>query len=189
MGESKAQSSYHRHEMQLEYTIWCTEIIGRHHDEQLKLIGIYLFETFHDRHMFRQCLLQIVRTLIADFHQQGCGLTIDESIDTLIHIVVAGDVPVESFCESVECPESCIVALGGNYLTGTNHCCNITSQVVGTTNMSTQHTDDIQSHTINAYYCRVFVFILDVRCNRPHADTHRPNENEGILVLPFLAHL
>ena len=107
--------------MQLEHTVWYTEVVRCHQDDQLKLFGIYLFETFHDSHMLRQCLLQIVRSFVADFHQQGCWFAIDESVDTLIHIVVAGDGPVKAFCKRIERPEACIVALGGDHFSCTQN--------------------------------------------------------------------
>ena len=103
-GESKAQRGYHRHEVQLQHAVWCAEVVGCHHDDQLKRPGIHLFKALDDRHMLRQRLLQIVSTLVADFHQQGCRLTTDEGKDALVHVIVAGNGPMEALSQRVERP-------------------------------------------------------------------------------------
>ena len=121
--------------MQLEHPVWRTEVIRCHQDDQLKLLGINLFEAFDDGHMLWQSLLQIVCSLVADFHQQGCWFAIDESVDTLIHIVVAGDGPVEALCKRIERPEACIVALRGDHFSGSDDACNLTSQIVRPSDM------------------------------------------------------
>ena len=122
--------------MQLEHTVWRTEVIRCHQDDQLKLLGINLFEAFHDGHMLWQSLLQIVSTLVADFHQQGCWFAIDESVDTLIHIVVAGDGPVEALSKRIERPKTSIIALSGNHFTGSDDACDLTSQTIRPSDMS-----------------------------------------------------
>ena len=122
--------------MEFEHTVWYTEVVGCHQDDQLKLLGIHFVKTLDDSHMLWQSLLQIVSTLVADFHQQGCRLAIDESKDTLIHVVVAGDGPVEALSKRIECPETCIVALGGDHFSGSDDACDLTSQIIRPSDMS-----------------------------------------------------
>ena len=186
-GESKAQRGYHRHKVQLQHAVRSAKVVGCHHDDQLKLPGINLFKALDDCHMLRQRLLQIVRSLVADFHQQGCWLAMDEGKDTLIHVIVAGDGPVEALSQRVERPKPCIVALCGNDLAGTNHRSHVTRQIVGTTDVSAQHGDDIQSHAVHTHHSRVFVLVFDIRSNGANADAHSPYEHKRIEILPALA--
>ena len=188
MGESKAQSSYHWHEMQLEHTVWYTEVVGRHQNDQLKLLGVYLFEAFDDGDMFGQGLLQIVSTLVADFHQQGSRFAIDESKDTFIHIVIAGDGPVESFSKRVECPKSHEVALGGDDLASAQDGSNISRQIVGTAYVSGEYGDGIHSHAVDTHHGRVGVLVFDIRCDGSYTDAHGSDKYKGIVVLPLLTH-
>ena len=39
------------------------------------------------------------------------------------------------------------------------------------------------------YHSGILVLILNIRCNRPDTDTHRPNEDEGIVFGPLLAYV
>ena len=136
VGESEAQRRYHRHEMQLEHAVWRTEVVRRHQDDQLKFLGINLFEAFDDGDMFRQSLLQIVRSLVADFHQQGCWLAINECKNAFVHVVIASDGPVEALCKCIERPESGIVALSGNHLSTSDDACDLTGQIIRPSDMS-----------------------------------------------------
>ena len=174
--------------MQFEHAVWYTEVVGRHQNGQLKLLGIYIFNAFHDGHMLWQSLLQIVRAFIADIHQQGCRLPIDESKDTLIHVVVAGDSPVEAFCKSVECPEASIVALRGDDLAPSDDSSHLAGQVVRPAHMTAEHRNDVLPKAVDAHHRRVFVLVLHERCNCPHTDAHRPDEDESIVVLPLTFH-
>ena len=87
--------------------------------------------------MWGQRLFQIIRSLVTDFHQQGCRLLINEGIDTFIHIVVTGDGPVESFCKCVERPKSCIVTLGSDDLVSPNQTRYLSCQIIGTSDVAT----------------------------------------------------
>ena len=189
IGESKAQSRNHGHEMQLKYTVGSAEIVRRHDDDETELLGVHLFQALHDGHMLGQRLLQIVRTLVADLHEQGGGLPIDEGKDTVIHVVVAGNGPMESLSKGIERPESGIVALGGDDLAGANQRSHLTSQVVGTSDVSGEHRDGVQPQTINTHHSGVFVFVLDVWCNGANADAHGSNEHEAIELVPLLTNV
>ena len=104
VGKSETQRRYHGYEMQLEHTIGCTKVVGRYDDDEAEFLGVYLFQTLDDGHMLWERLLQIVRTLVADLHQQGGGLFVDEGIDAVVHVIITGDCPVESFSKRVEGP-------------------------------------------------------------------------------------
>ena len=174
--------------MKLEHTVGCTEIVGCHQDHQLELLGIYLFEALDDRHVVGQCLLQIVGTLVADLHQQGCRLAIDEGIDAFVHVVVAGNGPVEPLGKRVERPESGIVALGGDDLPGACQSSHLTGEVVGTADMSAEDGDDVEAEAVDADDGGILVLVVDVRSDGPDADAHGPDENKGVELLPLSAH-
>ena len=102
--QAEAQRGYHGYEMQLQQACRGTQAIGCHHDEQAVLPGINLFEALDDGDMVGQRLFQIGRTLVANIHQQGGGLAVDEGKDAFVHVVVAGDGPVKAFCKGIERP-------------------------------------------------------------------------------------
>ena len=139
--------------------------------------------------MFRQRSLQIVGTFVACLQQQGGRLTVDKGEDTIVHVIlIAGDRPVETLLERVESPQTGIVTLGGNHLTTTEIRCDVTRQLVGTTDMSAQHRHNVHSQTIDTHHSRVFVLILHTRGYCADTNAHRTNEYEGIEILPTLTH-
>ena len=175
--------------MQFEDTIRRTKIVRRHQNDKTVFLGVHLFEAFDNSDVFRQCLLQIVRSLVADFHQQGSRLTIDEGIDALVHVVVTGNGPIESLSKRVECPQSGIVALGGDHLASTNQTSHFASQIISTANMPRKHRDGVQPQTINTHHSGVFVLVVDVGGDGTHTDAHRSDEHKTIELLPLFANI
>ena len=190
MRQSKANRSHHRHKMEFEHTIRRMATKGCHHNEQAIFIGISLADVVDDGHVIRLRSFQIVRSLIANFHQQGRWFTIDESKDTLVHFILkTGNGPVKPRLKHIQLPKTCIVALSSNHLTGTNHSSNISRQIISPSYMSAEHRDGIQAQTVNTHHSRIFVLVLDIWRYRPHADTHRPNEHKRIEILPALTNI
>ena len=137
MGKAETDGPHHRHEMEFEHAVWRISNEGRDDDEQFVFLRVSLGNVVDDSHVVGLRLFQIVRTLVACLQEQGCWLAIDEGKDAVVHIVdVAGYGPVESLFEGVECPQSGIVALGGDDGIGTNQRSHFMSKFVGATHMS-----------------------------------------------------
>ena len=87
--------------------------------------------------MVRKRLLQIICTLISHIHQQRRGLTIDKSKDAVVHVLhLTRYWPVETLLERVQCPKTCIVALGGDDRVGTENGSYLMGEVVGSSHMT-----------------------------------------------------
>ena len=189
MSQSKADGSHHGDEMQLEHTAWSMMNKRRHDNQQTVFRRVSLADVVNYRHMLRLCFLQIVRTLISHLQKQSCWLTIDESKDALVHVLdITCHRPIETLLKRVECPQPSIVALSGDDRMGTNEGSHHTSQVIGSSHMTTEHGDDVLSKTVHTHHSRIRVLILNIWRNRSHTNAHSPDEDESIKLLPFIAH-
>ena len=72
---------------------------------------------------------------------------------------------------------------------GTKEGGNVACQVVGTTDVSAEHGNDVRSQSVDADYGRIFVLILDEGRNGAHADAHSANEHKRIEILPSLTNI
>ena len=139
--------------------------------------------------MIGHCLLQIVRSLISCLQKQGSGLSIDESKDAVVHVFdVTRHRPIETFLKGVECPKTCIVALGGDDLMPSDDGSHFARQFVRTSHMTRKHSNDVLPKAIDTHHRRIFVLVLHERRNCPDTNAHRSDEDKGIEVLPLITH-
>ena len=137
MGESEADGPYHRHKMEFEHPCRGVADEGRDDDQQFIHLRVGLADVVDYGDVAGQGLLQIVRTFVVGFEQQGCRLLVDEGDNAVVYIVdVTRYGPTKTLLEGVERPESCIVALGRDDGLGTKHRGNLLRQVVGPSDMS-----------------------------------------------------
>ena len=72
---------------------------------------------------------------------------------------------------------------------GTKEGGNVACQVVGTTDVSAEHGNDVRSQSVDADYGRIFVLILDEGRNGAHADTHSADEDKAVIFSPLPAYV
>lgn len=111
--------------------------------------------------MVRKRLLQIIRSLISHIHQQCRGLTIDKSKDAVVHVLhLTRYWPVETLLERVQCPKTCIVALGGDDRIGTKDGGYLTSEFVCPSHVTGKHSDDMLTEAVHTHHRWIFVLVL-----------------------------
>ena len=190
MGKTETYRSHHRHEVQFEHTFRCAAVEGRHDNKELVFPRVGLADVVDDGDMLRFGGLQEVCTFITSLYQQGGRFAVDESKDAVVHILyVARYRPVETLLKGIECPQPCIVTLGGNHLSGTDKSCNVACQLIGTANMSGQYRDDVLPQTVDTDDGRVGMLVFDIRCNGTDTDAHSTDEHKGIVFLPLFSHV
>ena len=190
LSQAKPDGAHHGYEVKFQHAVGGTAVEGRHDDQQLVFPWVGLADVVDDGDMVRPGSLQIVRTLVAGLQQESRRFLVDKGKDAIVHVVhVAGDGPVEALAQGVECPQSGIVALGGNHFAGSCHSSNLPRQFVGPADMSRQHGDDIPAHAVHAHHGRVAVLVLHIWCNGSYADAHGSDEDKGVVIGPLSAHV
>ena len=189
MSQTEADSSHHRDEMKLEHPLWRTSDEGRYDDQQPVFARIGLTNVVDNGDMRGQRPLQIVRSFVADLHEQCRGLTVHEGENAVVHVFyLAGKRPVETFLERIERPETSHVALCGDDGSCTEDVGDAVCQLIGAAHMSAENRDGVRSDGIHAHNGRVGMLVLDKRRDGTHADAHGTDEDKGVAALPLLAH-
>ena len=89
--------------------------------------------------------------------------------------------------EAINSPQASVVTLSSNYLMPANDGCDVSCKMISATDVSTEHRDDVLSKTVDADDGGVGVLVLDEGGNGTDADAHRSDEDESIMLSPFLA--
>ena len=74
---------------------------GRNNYDECIVAADGFFQTIHDGDMFRQCALQIVRALIANVHEEGCGTSVHKAVYATVHACCMPFAPAEAFRQGV----------------------------------------------------------------------------------------
>ena len=137
-------------------------------------------------HVRGKRLFEITGPFIPHFEQKRRGPTSDEPEDALVKVRVA-DIgpPAETLRQRIKRPEALVVALRGDGSPGPQKRGQTGCKLICPADMPREDRDDEAAGAVDTDHCRIAVLVLQCRRDAANADTHRPDENDAVQIIPF----
>ena len=107
--------------------------------------------------------------MVTNVEQQGCRLLIDKSGDGCVAVSRLPS-PIELARQGVESPQLGVVALRGDDRLRTEIMCQVTCQLVGSSDMAGEYGDHEAAGAVDADHSRVGMFVGGKRGDRAHTN-------------------